>query len=73
MAGAGKVMADCGLCDRQILVADTYSRDCMQLRNRTMVEQAQVLISVYDGTASGTGNTVRYARQLGLQILPVWV
>lgn len=63
----------CGLCDRQICLAETYSRDCMQLRNRAMVERAQVLISVYDGTASGTGSTVRCARKLGLQILPVWV
>ena len=63
----------CGLCDRRVFVAETYSRDCMQLRNRAMVERAQVLISVYDGTSSGTGNTVRYARKLGLRILPVWV
>ena len=63
----------CGRCDRQVCVSEIYSRDCMQLRNRVMVEQAQVLISVYDGSASGTGSTVRYARQLGLQLLPVWV
>ena len=63
----------CGLCDKVEILEPAYSAGCMLRRNRAMVKRAQVLISVYDGTASGTGNTVRYARQLGLQILPVWV
>ena len=63
----------CALCDRRVLVSETYTRNCMQRRNRAILEQAQVLISVYDGTSGGTGNTVRDARKLGLQILPVWV
>ena len=63
----------CAQCNEREYVSQVYRRDCMQLRNRAMVEQAQVLISVYDGSASGTGNTVRHARQLSLTILPVWL
>ncbi len=63
----------CGRCDDREVLEPRYSDGCMLRRNRTMVERAQVLISVYDGSTGGTGNTVSYARKLGLQILPVWI
>lgn len=63
----------CSRCDSRICISRTYTPDCMQRRNRAMIDRAQVLISVYDGTASGTGSTVRYARSRGLTILPVWL
>ena len=60
-------------CDRQEVLEPSYSEGCMLRRNRAMIDRAQVLISVYDGSAGGTGSTVRYARSRGLTILPVWV
>ena len=63
----------CQACDRREILSQCYTADCMQNRNKAMVERADVLISVYDGSPSGTGSTVRYAKQLGLTILPVWV
>ena len=60
-------------CDRQEVLESAYSEGCMLRRNRAMVERAQVLISVHDGSPGGTGSTVRYARTRGLTILPVWV
>jgi len=63
----------CDQCDAREILSERYSPDCMQNRNRTMIDRAQVLISVYDGSPSGTGSTVRYAKKLGRTILPVWL
>ena len=63
----------CSSCDALEILEPSYSDGCMVRRNRNMVERAQVLISVYDGSTGGTGNTVAYARKLELRILPVWV
>ena len=63
----------CGLCDSREVLEPVYSNGCALRRNSRMVSRAQVLISVYDGSLSGTGNTVRQAKSLGLRILPVWL
>ena len=39
-----------------------YSPDCMDKRNRYMVDHADFIIAVWDGRPSGTGKTVTYAR-----------
>jgi len=39
-----------------------YSSDCMDKRNRYMVDHADFIIAVWDGRPSGTGKTVTYAR-----------
>ena len=63
----------CEQADSCEILSSVYAPDCMQKRNRAMVDQAQVLISVYDGSPSGTGSTVRYAEKLSRIILPVWI
>ena len=60
-------------CDRVQILEAAYSDGCMLRRNRTMVDQAQVLISVWDGARSGTGSTVRYAQKRGVTVLPLWI
>jgi nucleoside 2-deoxyribosyltransferase len=35
-----------------------------------MVDKSDILIAVWDGTASGTGNTVAYAKRQGK---PIWL
>lgn len=51
--------------DEVVYVGQEYSRGCMLERNRYMVEQASILLAVYNGAyRSGTGMTVRYAQQL---------
>ena len=39
-----------------------HSPDCMDKRNRYMVDHADFIIAVWDGRPSGTGKTVTYAR-----------
>ena len=57
-------------CDRETMLQTQYTPDCMQKRNRYMVDQADVLLAVWDGTPSGTGSTVQYARA---QDKVVWI
>lgn len=55
--------------DEIVYVGQEYSRDCMMERNRYLVDHSAILLAVYNGTwHSGTGATVRYARQLGRSI-----
>ena len=50
-----------------------YSPDCMMRRNKYMVDNADLLISVYDGSGGGTGHTVKYAESKNLRIMPLWL
>lgn len=56
--------------DKTVWVGKEYSSDCMLTRNRYMVDQASVLLAVYNGTyRSGTGMTVRYAESKHRKII----
>ena len=57
-------------CDQQVLVSPNYHRGCMHQRNRFMVDNAHVLIAVYDGISKGgTAYTVNYAKEKGLTVI----
>jgi len=55
-------------CDKETLIQHQYTNDCMHKRNRYMVDQADVIIAVWDGRPSGTGKTVQYAQRQGKPI-----
>lgn len=56
--------------DEIIYVGQEYSQDCMLKRNRYLVEHSTILLAVYNGSRrSGTGATVRYAQQVGREII----
>ena len=55
----------------ETLIQTHYSPDCMDKRNRYMVDHADVLIAVWDGSPSGTGKTVRYAHQQGKSVITI--
>ena len=59
-------------CDRVIILQREYTPGCMQRRNVYMVEKSSVLIAVYQGTAGGTQNTVRYAQKHGLEAIMLY-
>ena len=48
-------------CDKETMLQSHYSPDCMDKRNRYMVDHADFIIAVWDGRSSGTGKTVQYA------------
>lgn len=62
-----------GRCDSMKILEEHYSEGCMLRRNRYMVEHADVLVTVFDGSPSGTAATVRYAEARGLRIVPLWL
>ena len=53
------------------MVQERYTRECMQRRNRYMVDHAGLLIAVFDGQSGGTRGTVQYAMSRGLQIVDI--
>ena len=48
-----------------------YTPDCMEKRNRYMVNACDVVIAVWDGRPSGTGKTVQYAKEQGKEIIVI--
>ena len=55
-------------CDKEAMLQHHYTPDCMDKRNRYMVDHADYIIAVWDGRASGTSKTVRYAQHQGKPI-----
>lgn len=55
-------------CDNVILLQEGYTPDCFQRRNQYMVEHSNLVIAVWNGSPSGTGNTVAYAKCRGKQV-----
>ena len=49
-------------CDKGTLLQDGYTPDCFDKRNRYMIDHSDLVIAVWDGSPSGTGNTVVYAK-----------
>ena len=60
-------------CDVVTLVSREYHAQCYIQRNKYMVDNADLLISVYDGSGGGTGHTVKYAESKNLRIMPLWL
>lgn len=59
-------------CDVKTLVHDgPYNYHCMQDRNEYMVDHADLLIAVWDGSSGGTGNCVRYAKTRNVKIIQI--
>ena len=50
-------------------LAEHYTNDCMKLRNKRLVELADCCICYCNNPRSGTGQTVRMARDKGIDII----
>lgn len=61
-----------GQADKVICLSKAYSSTCMLDRNRWMVDHASCLLAVYNGAyRSGTGMTVRYAKDRQRKIIVI--
>lgn len=58
-------------CDTKTLIQSQYTNDCMQKRNRYMVDKADMVIAVWNGSPSGTGKTVAYAKEQGKPVVMI--
>ena len=48
-----------------------YSKACFQIRNEWMVDRSARVIALYNGEPGGTRNTIEYAKQNGIQTVPI--
>jgi uncharacterized phage-like protein YoqJ len=59
-------------CDDVITLSAHYTQQCMRERNNYMVDHAEYLLAVYDGSGKGgTAHTVRYAREKQQEIIVI--
>jgi len=56
------------LCTKEYVSLGPYSPQKMQLRNKWMVNNCDLLIAIWDGTSGGTANCVKYAQSIGTDI-----
>ncbi|SMC42625.1 SLOG family protein [Papillibacter cinnamivorans] len=56
-------------CDVETMIQTSYTPSCMMRRNQYMVEQAGLLIAVFDGMLGGTMYTVELATRQGVKII----
>ena len=59
------------MSDKETLLQTKYTADCMHKRNRYMVDHSDYVIAVWDGSPSGTGKTVMYAKENHKTILQI--
>lgn len=52
-------------------VCNGYNRLCFQIRNEWMVDRSKRVIAVFNGSPSGTKNTVDYAKRLEREIISI--
>ena len=58
-------------CDKETMLQHHYDKECMQKRNKYMVDNSQIVIAVWNGKPSGTGNTVKYAQEQGKTVIVI--
>lgn len=58
-------------CDKYIYTSECYYDGCMLKRNRHLVDNSSVCVCYLVNFYGGTAYTVKYARQIGLQVINV--
>ena len=56
-------------CDKITYVSKEYTLSCMQKRNEYMVDNSDLVIAVWNGTPSGTLNTINYAKSKNIDTI----
>lgn len=54
--------------ETKIICEGGYAAKKMQIRNKWMIDNCDVLIAVWNGTNGGTGNAVKYAQEINRKI-----
>ena len=53
-------------------ISEHYTRDCMKIRNKQLVELSDCCICYCNNPKSGTGQTVRMAESKGMEIINIF-
>ena len=56
-------------CDRVTVLQIAYTPDCMQRRNRYMVDRSSLLLACHNGRPGGSMNTLLYAMEQGIRTI----
>jgi uncharacterized phage-like protein YoqJ len=68
----GRELFDYGLMieksDCVVYLSEVYTADCLRRRNRYMIDKSSKLIAVLSNPKSGTAQTVRMAREAGIEV-----
>lgn len=56
-------------CDEKVILSENYFRGCMQVRNRYLVENCDVLVCYLREDSGGTFYTFKYAEELEKKIV----
>ena len=59
----------CAEADEKVVIASSYTFDCMERRNRYMVENSKYVLMYYTGGTGGTFNTARMALKMGRELI----
>ena len=59
--------------DKLTVLQGHYTSDCMQRRNRYMVDRSSLLLACYDGRPGGTMQTILYAERSGVRVMIIEV
>ena len=59
--------------DKLTVLQVHYTSDCMQRRNRYMVDRSSRLLACYDGRPGGTMQTILYAERSGVRVMIIEV
>lgn len=58
-------------CDYRTVISPQYTFDCMEKRNRYMVDKSGTLVAATNGGSGGTMNTINYAKRMGRRIIEI--
>lgn len=58
--------------DKIVVVSPEYTPVCMQERNRRMVDNADHILALWNGSPGGTSNCIRYAEKIGRPVTNLW-
>lgn len=56
----------------KVISKDGYSVEKMQIRNKWMVDNADVIIALWNGSSGGTANCVKYAEKNLKKVVNLW-
>ena len=59
-------------CDEVVTLNDTYAKWVFDERNRYMVDRSRYVLTYFDGSKGGTGNTVKYAVKHGRDVFNIY-
>ena len=61
-----------GLADKVIYTSLEYTKQCLQLRNISMVDNSEVVLAMWNGSSGGTKNCIVYAEKQEVPVINLW-